>query len=59
MGTTHRIYSLKRKDIPLQNTLDMMMNINSVLCVGKKKEFQYHFNLTKPENLNPLFHNLN
>lgn len=54
MGTTHRIYSLKRKDIPVQNVFEMMKKINSALCVGKKKKFQYHFHLTNPERLKKI-----
>lgn len=51
MGTTHRTYSLKKRDIPIQNVMEMMKKINSVLCVGKKKKFQYHFNLKEPKKL--------
>jgi hypothetical protein len=51
MGTTHRVYKLKRKGIPLEETLQIMKDINSTLCIGDKKRFQYQLELNNPNQL--------
>lgn len=54
MGTTHRVYGLKEKNIPLSQLFNDIKLINDSLCMGDKKSFYYRFILKTPELIDKL-----
>lgn len=58
MGTTHRVYRLKERNIPLSQLFKDIKLINNSLCTGDNKTFYYQFTLKTPElieQLNSMF----
>ncbi len=49
MGTTHRLYRLKERNVSLSEIFSDIKLINDSLCIGNKMTFVHRFNLKSPE----------
>ncbi len=54
MGTTHRLYRLKKRNVSLSRVFSDIKLINNFLCIGNKKTFFHQFILKSPEIVEQL-----
>src|SRR5262245_51416535 len=54
MGSTHRTYELKEKNISLLEATQLVWKMNEALCVGPKKIIYHEFSLTDPNHIREI-----
>lgn len=54
MGTTHRIYTLTRKNHSLSHLIELMKKLNNSLCIGPNKKFYYDYKLKEVSRITEI-----